>query len=54
MNEKGGRKPTYFEIGKVRIRPSQDGKRLIIEGTTKAKQKEILEAIKGLLSQEKE
>ena len=51
---KGGRKPTYLDIGKVRIRPSQDGTRLIIEGTTQAKQKEIIEAIKGLLSQEKE
>ncbi len=51
---RGGRKPTYEEIGRVRIRPSQDGTRLIIEGTTQAKQKEIIGAIKSLLSQEKE
>jgi hypothetical protein len=51
---KGGRKPTYEEIGKVRIRPALDGSRLTVEGLTKAQQKEILEAIKALLSQGKE
>lgn len=50
---KADRKPTYLEIGRLRIRSSQDGKRMTIEGTTKSKQKEIMEALKTLLSQEK-
>ncbi len=45
-----GRHPTYIEIGKSRIRPSMDGTRLVIEGITKAKQDELIEAIKNLLS----
>jgi hypothetical protein len=45
-----GRKPNYIEIGQSRIRPSMDGTKLIIEGITKKKQAELIEAIKGLLS----
>ena len=45
-----GRKPTYIEIGKSRIRPSMDGTRLVVEGITKRKQAELIEAIKSLLS----
>jgi hypothetical protein len=45
-----GRRPTYISIGKSKIRPSQDGTRLIIEGITKKKQSELIEVIKSLLS----
>lgn len=51
---KGGRKPMYVEVGKIRLRPSQDGSRLTIEGTTNAEQIEIMEAVNALLSQAKE
>ncbi len=44
-----GRRPTYIEVGKCRIRPSMDGTKIIIEGITKKKQNELIEALKGLL-----
>jgi len=44
-----GRRPTWIPVGKCRIRPSMDGTKLVIEGITKKKQVELIEAIKGLL-----
>ncbi len=49
---RGGRKPVYIEVGGYRIRPSLDGNRLTIEGITPTQQSRLIEAVKGLLSQE--
>ena len=50
----GGRKPMYVEVGGCKVHPSGDGSRILIEGLTKKRQKEILEGIKELLSKGKE
>lgn len=50
----GGRKPMYVEVGGCKVHPSGDGSRILIEGLTKKKQKEILEGIKELLSKGKD
>jgi hypothetical protein len=44
-----GRKPIFIELGKCRIRPSVDGTKILIEGITKKKQTELIEALKSLL-----
>ncbi len=49
----GGRKPTYVEVGGCKVRPSGDGTKIIIEGLTSERQKEILEGVKELLSKSK-
>ncbi|MBI5250748.1 MAG: hypothetical protein HY912_14755 [Desulfomonile tiedjei] len=52
--KKGGRKPKFVEVGGCKVRPSGDGTKILIEGLTAKRQKEILEGIKDLLSKSKE
>lgn len=48
-----GRKPTYVEIQGCKLRRSEDGTRISIEGLSKKRQAALFENIKGLLSQGK-
>jgi hypothetical protein len=52
--KKGGRKPKFVEVAGCKVRPSGDGTKILIEGLTAKRQKEVLEGIKELLSKSKE
>jgi hypothetical protein len=49
-----GRKPKYISVGAYRLRPSMDGSKITIEGTSKSEQEDLIVAIKELLSRSKE
>jgi hypothetical protein len=49
----GGRKPSYEDIAGCKVRRSEDGSRLVIEGLSKKRQEELFDAIKALLLDEK-
>ena len=48
-----GRPPKYEMVEGLKIRASDDGSKIVIEGLTKKSQKQILEGLKGLLSKGK-
>ncbi|MFH1114179.1 MAG: hypothetical protein V1792_09685 [Pseudomonadota bacterium] len=45
-----GRKPQYTEVGGCKVRLSEDGTRITVEGLSKERQEELFEAIKAALS----
>jgi hypothetical protein len=49
-----GRKPQYTEVGGCKIRLSENGTRIVVEGLSKKRQAALLEVIKDALSQEKD
>jgi hypothetical protein len=52
--KKGGRTPMFVEVAGCKVRPSGDGTKILIEGLSAKRQKEIMEGIKTLLSKGKE
>lgn len=48
-----GRKPLYEAIAGYKMRRSEDGKKLVIDGLSKKRQNELFEAIKALLLADK-
>lgn len=50
----GGRPSTALKFGKFTVRAASKGDKITIEGLTKSRQTELMEALKGWLSQNKE